>query len=71
MLSRMEGSCGREGVFGGGQQVLVRVCWFSEQVRGDVLASDRDEHGHWDRLPKCIRESDVRVAVVRMLEELE
>ena len=42
MLSGMEGSCGREGVVAGGQQVLVRVCWFSEQVRGNVLASDRD-----------------------------
>ena len=68
----MEGFCGREGVVAGGQQVLVRVGWLSEQVRGDVLASDRDGRVKVrDRLSKCIRESDVRVAVVRMLEELE
>ena len=55
----------------GGQQVLVRVCWLSEQVRGDVLAFDRDGRGKVrDRLSKCIRESDVWVAVVRMPEEL-
>ena len=43
-------------VVAGGQQVLVRVCWFSEQVRGDVLASDRDGRVKVrDRLSKCIR----------------
>ena len=53
----MEGSCGREGgggVVAGGQQVLVCVCWFSEQVRGDVLGSDRDGPVKVrDRLSKC------------------
>ena len=59
------------GVVAGGQQVLVRVCWFSEQVRGDVLASDRDGRVKVrDRLSKCIRESDFQVAVVACSKNL-